>query len=127
MSPETIKQVIVDYFAATRAMDLEAWLATFADDAISYEPETSPLASYAALSQFFQNIAGLFEQVGLTEEDIFITGNQAAVKWKGQGVGKNGKAVIFEGIDIFEVNNAGKIQKMWGYWNPAAMMAQLQE
>jgi len=126
MSPEIIQQVIADYFAATRAMNLSAWLATFAEDAISYEPETPPLEGHPALSQFFQNIAGLFEQVGLTEENIFITGNQAAVKWKGQGVGKNGKTVIFAGIDIFEVNNAGKIQKMWAYWSPAAMMAELQ-
>jgi steroid Delta-isomerase len=62
----------------------------------------------------------------LTEDSIFITGNQAAVKWTGNGVGKNGHQVKFEGIDVFEVNTAGKIQRMWAYWNPVAMIAQLQ-
>ena len=31
-----------------------------------------------------------------------------------------------EGIDIFEFNDRGTIQMMWGYWDPADMMAQLQ-
>jgi len=44
----------------------------------------------------------------------------------GRGTGKNGRQVIFEGIDVFEINQDGKIQTMWGCWDPAAMMAQLQ-
>jgi steroid Delta-isomerase len=126
MSTQAIQRVVAEYFAATRDMDLDAWLSTFALDAISYEPESLALTSHAALSQFFQNIASAFEKVGLQEESIFITGNQAAVKWTGYGVGKNGRAVTFEGIDVFEVNEVGKIQKMWAYWNPLAMIAQLQ-
>ena len=127
MSPETIQKVVVDYFAATRSMDLDAWLATFAQDAISHEPgHEPPLQGHAALSQFFQGIAGAVESVGLKEDHIFINGNKAAVKWTGHGVGKNGVAVMFEGIDVFEINESGKIQTVWGYWNPAAMLAQLQ-
>jgi steroid delta-isomerase len=49
------------------------------------------------------------------------------VKWTGRGTGKNGRTVTFEGIDILEVNAAGKIQTIKGYWDPAAMMAELME
>ncbi|BAY07662.1 nuclear transport factor 2 family protein [Calothrix sp. NIES-2098] len=126
MSSEVIQKVIAEYFAATRAMDLNTWLSTFAPDAISYEPERPALTNHDALSKLFQDIAGLFEKVGLQEESIFITNNQAAVKWTGYGIGKNGREVTFEGIDIFEINELGKIQKMWAYWHPAAMIAQLQ-
>lgn len=127
MSTDAINQIIASYFAAIRAMDVEAWVATFDEDIISYEPSsTSPLKGLAAMSQFFQSIAGEFEKLGLTEDQIFIVGNEAAVKWTGYGIGKNGREVTFEGIDIFEVNAAGKIQTQRAYWNPAAMMAQLQ-
>ncbi|MFH7028821.1 MAG: nuclear transport factor 2 family protein [Heteroscytonema crispum UTEX LB 1556] len=126
MSLEVIQKVVADYFAATRSMDIEAWLGTFAEDAVSYEPDSLPLKGHADLSQFFQNIAGAFEKVGLTEENVFIADNQAAVKWVGRGIGKNGREVIFEGIDVFQMNEAGKIQTIWAYWNPSAMMAQLQ-
>ena len=127
MSTEAIQKAVADYFAAIRAMDLEAWIATFAPDAISYDPVgTAPHCGHEALRQFFQGIAGAFEQVGLTEDQVFIAGGEAAVKWTGRGVGKNGRAVTFEGIDIIEVNSQGKIQTVRSYWNPAALMAELQ-
>ena len=36
-----------------------------------------------------------------------------------------GREVRFEGIDLIEVNEAGKIQNLYAYWNPAEMIAQL--
>ena len=38
MSPEVVSQAIKDYFAAIRAMNKQAWLNTFAEDAISHDP-----------------------------------------------------------------------------------------
>ena len=52
-------------------------------------------------------------------------GNGAAVKWTGHGTSTSGREVNFEGIDIFEVNDDGKIQTVRAYWNPAEMIAQL--
>jgi len=108
-------------------MDVDAWLATFAEDAVSEDPVGGvPLIGHTAMRQFFLGMIGLFEQVGLTEEFVNIVGKVVAVKWTGKGVGKNGKAVMFEGIDIFELNDAGLIQHLKAYWNPAAMIAELQ-
>jgi steroid delta-isomerase len=56
---------------------------------------------------------------------VFVAGNGAAVKWTGRGTSTNGKEVKFEGIDVFEVAEDGKIQNVWAYWNPAEMIAQL--
>jgi steroid delta-isomerase len=121
-----MQQTVAAYFAAIRAMDAQAWVATMAEDAISHEPDNPPLQGHIALGQFFQGLADTFETVGLTEEFVSIVGNQAAVKWRGQGVGKNGRAVTFEGIDLFEFNADGKIQTLYAYWDPAAMMRDLQ-
>jgi steroid delta-isomerase len=126
VSPTAIQSVVGQYFAATRSLDLTAWLGTFAEDAISYEPGNPPLQGHDALGRFFQAIAGAFEHVGLQEEFVSIQGNQAAVKWIGHGKGKNGREVTFEGIDLFEIGNHGKIQTLRGYWDPAGMMAELQ-
>ena len=127
MSTDAIRKVVSAYFAATRAMNMEAWVDTFADNAISHDPVGGPpLEGHDSLRQFFQGITQAFETVGLIEDKVFISGNGAAVMWTGRGVGKNGREVTFEGIDVFEVNAEGKIQKLWAYWDPAAMMAQLQ-
>jgi steroid Delta-isomerase len=126
MSTEMVHKAVTAYFAATRAMDAGAWVETFAEDGTSYDPAAPPATGHTALRQFFEGIAGAFSRVGLTEDNVFVVGREAAVKWTGRGVGHNGREVVFEGIDFFEINEAGKIQTLRAYWNPAALMAQLQ-
>ena len=126
MSPEIISQVVKDYFAAIRAMDEQAWINTFATDAISHDPVGAPpIVGHARLAEFFQTITSAFKEVGLTEEDVFVAGNGAAVKWSGRGISQRGRKAHFDGIDVFEINDAGKIQTVHAYWNPAEMMSQL--
>lgn len=126
MSPEVVSKVVKEYFAATRAMDKAAWVNTFAENAISHDPVGAPtLEGHDKLSEFFESITNAFKDVGITEDDVFIAGKFAAVKWTGRGTSKQGKKVHFEGIDVFEVNEQGKIQTLHAYWNPAEMVAQL--
>jgi steroid Delta-isomerase len=126
MSPEIVSKAVKAYFAAIRSMDEQAWVNTFAEDAISYDPVGAlPIIGHQRLAEFFQTITAGFKEVGLTEDEVFIAGNGAAVKWTGRGVSKQGHKAHFEGIDVFEVNEAGKIQTLHAYWNPAEMVAQL--
>lgn len=126
MSPEIISQAIKNYFAALRAMNQNAWVNTFAEDAISHDPVGAPaIEGHQQLAEFFQSITAAFKEVGLTEDQVFVAGNQAAVKWTGTGISKQGNKVRFEGIDVFTINEAGKIQALEAYWNPAEMVAQL--
>jgi steroid delta-isomerase len=127
MTPEDISKGVKAYFAAIRAMDVEAWVATFAPDAVSYDPVGAPpTVGHEALRQFFNAIAGAFEKVSFAEDHVFIAGDGAAVKWTAHGRGKNKRDVRFEGIDIFEFNEQGLIQTARSYWNPAEVMMQLQ-
>ena len=126
MSPETVSQTVKDYFAALRAMNQQSWVDTFAADGVSHDPVGAPpIIGHEKLAEFFQSVTAAFKEVGLTEDDVFIVGNFAAVKWTGRGISKQGRKVHFEGIDIIEMNDAGKIQTLRAYWNPAEMMAQL--
>jgi steroid delta-isomerase len=126
MSPEVVSKAVRAYFEAIRAMDQQAWVNTFAQDAISYDPVGAlPTQGHQKLGEFFKTITGGFKEVGLTEDQIFVAGSGAAVKWTGRGVSKQGRKVHFEGIDIFEVNESGKIQTLHAYWNPAEMLGQL--
>ncbi len=126
MSPEVVSKAVKAYFAALRAMDQQAWVNTFAEDAVSYDPVGAPpIEGHQKLGEFFQTITAAFKKVGLTEDNVFVAGNAAAVKWTGRGISKQGKKVHFEGIDVIEVNEAGRIQTLHAYWNPAEMVAQL--
>jgi steroid delta-isomerase len=126
MSPEVIAKTVKAYFAALRAMDQQAWVNTFAEDAVSHDPVGAlPINGHQKLGEFFQTITAAFKEVSLTENDVFIAGNNAAVKWTGKGTSKQGRAVHFAGIDVFTINEAGKIETLHAYWNPAEMVAQL--
>lgn len=128
MTPEAMQTLITRYFSATRAMDLDAWLACFANDAVSHDPYgTPPIRGTDGLRKFFLSVATAFKEIGFTERLVIVTGNRAAVTFIAQGIGNNGKRATCEGGDIFEFNDRGTIQTMWGYWAPAAMMAQLQK
>jgi steroid delta-isomerase len=118
---------IAAYFAATRAMDREAWVRTFAGDGATHDPaDAPPRKGRAALLEFFDGILGLTEKIGLTEDHVFVCGDTAAVKWTGRGIGKNKKPFKFEGIDVFEIDPNGKIKTIHAYWDPPQLMAQLQ-
>ena len=127
MTSENVPAVVARYFSAIGEMDPDAWAACFAQQGTSYEPGSpTPLQGRTALRQFLAEVLGAFEKITMTQDHVFLSGNRVAVKFTGRGTGKNGRAVVFEGIDVFEINQEGKVQTMWGYWNPAAMMAQLQ-
>ena len=96
-------------------------------DAVSHDPYGAPpFKERPDLRQFFLNVAKAFTEIGFTEDYVAVTGNRAAVKFTVRGVGTNGNTVTGEGIDVFEFNDRGTIQTMWGYWDPAALIARLQ-
>ena len=126
VAPDRISHVVRAYFLAIRAMDADAFANTFAEDGTTFDPVGSPgITGRAAIREFLQTICKNFQSVGLTEDCVFVAGNGAAVKWTGRGISSNGKEVKFEGVDVFEVNEDGKIQTVRAYWNPAEMIAQL--
>jgi steroid Delta-isomerase len=123
---DKISNAVRNYFLAIRAMDADAFANTFAEDGTTFDPVGAPgITGRDAIRGFLQNICKNFKSVGLTEDYVFVAGNGAAVKWTGRGISAGGKEVKFEGVDVFEVNDDGKIQTVRAYWNPAEMIAQL--
>ena len=123
---EAIETIIAAYFANIAAMNPEGWVENFAEDAVSYDPVGEPPTKiHEGFRQFIGQLQAVFEKLEPITEHIFVAGNEAAVKWTMHGLSKSGKSVTFEGITIFEINQASKIQTTRAYWNPAQMVAQL--
>jgi steroid delta-isomerase len=126
ISADRISRAVRGYFLAIRAMDADAFANAFAENGTTHDPHGSTaITGRAGLREFFQSICQNFKSVALTEDLIFVAGDSAAVKWTGKGTSTNGREVKFEGIDVLEVNEDGKIQTVHAYWNPAEMIAQL--
>ena len=126
VSPDKISRAVRAYFLAIRAMDPDAIANTFAEDGTTCDPMGAPpISGRAGIREFFVSIFKNFKSAALTEDLVFVAGNGAAVKWTGTGTSASGKEVKFEGIDVFEINQDGKVQNIRAYWNPAEMIAQL--
>jgi steroid Delta-isomerase len=126
LEPERISRAVRGYFLAIRAMDPEAFANSFAEDGTTYDPVGTPgVTGRDGLREFLASICKNFKTVGLTEDHVFVAGNSAAVKWTAKGTSNNGRQVRFEGIDVIELNEDGKIKTVHAYWNPAEMIAQL--
>jgi pimeloyl-ACP methyl ester carboxylesterase/ketosteroid isomerase-like protein len=122
--PDTISR----FYQALRANDVEAWLETFAPDAESQDPVgTPPIQGHQALRQFFTDLLANFARFdGLAEEECFPAGNAVAVRWTGRGLSRDGQPVVFTGIDVFELNVAGRIQSLRAYFDLSSLARQLQ-
>src|SRR5260221_3225868 len=126
VAPDNVSRAVRAYCLAMRAIDADAFPNAFAEDGTTCHPMgTPPISGRPAIREFLQSICKNFKSVGLTEDSVFVAGNGAAVKWIGSGTSANGKEVRFEGIDVFEIDQDGKIQNLWAYWNPAEIIAQL--
>ena len=128
MSVETIENLVKAYFANMEAMNPLGWQAIFAADATIQDPVGSPPSNpQEDAEKFFGLLSSLFDKLELSQDNLFIAGNSAAVKWTMQVTGKNGRQASTEGISILEINDAGKIQNVSSYWSEASLMAKLKE
>ena len=123
----TLEQTVAEYFAAIRSMDVERCVAVFTHDAEQHDPVgASPNIGHDAIRAFFTQIFSGFPSVSLVEDAVYANGSSAAVKWTGKGTAHTGKHVSFDGIDVIDCDQAGKIVRVRAFWNPAPVMAALQ-
>lgn len=122
MSREIVEQTLNAYYAALNDLAPDAFVDTFAPDAVSNDPVGAPPnEGHAGIRQFINGIAGAFSKVDMSQDFTSIAGDRAAVKWTVNGVLGDGRSVTFEGIDVFELGADGKIQRLWGYWDPSVL------
>ena len=123
----TTAEAVRMYFAAIRSLDVDRFVDVFAPDAVSHDPVgASPHVGHEGIRSFFAGVSAAFSELDLSEADVFVCGTSAATKWTGSGTGRNGKQVRFEGIDVFECDDTGKIVQVRVFWDPKPVMAVLQ-
>lgn len=122
-----IQRTIHAYFAAIRAQDREAWVRCFEETACTHDPVgMPPVVGHAGLRQFFDTIVGLTTAVALMEEEVYVCGDEAAIKWTGRGLAKKtGEPFMFDGIDVMRFAPDGRIREVRAYWDAPRLFAQL--
>lgn len=116
------------YTRAISSGDRQAFLDCFSDTpALHHEDPAGspPHRTREEIGGFWDNITGLFESVSLEFEECYPAGREVALKFRGRGRGKNGKAVEFPGIDVIQFDEHCKIVRLRAFWDAQQTLALL--
>ncbi|CAM03710.1 steroid delta-isomerase [Saccharopolyspora erythraea NRRL 2338] len=114
------KKVAIAYCERVTAGDVEGILELFEPDAVIEDPVgTGPVAGHDALREYYRNIVDNYgsrietgEARG-SHEDTFVALPIVVTATIG------GKASVVNSVDVFEINDACRITRMWAYWGPS--------
>lgn len=122
VSKALVRRAVADYFAAIRALDAEAWVATFDAQAARFGPDGTPCEGHVELRALLETMREQVEWISIREDLVLVSGDGAAVKWSGHWKPRNSAEVDIQGIEVFEVGPDGKIRTVWAYREAAAMV-----
>jgi ketosteroid isomerase-like protein len=126
VSPQDVRERVLDYYAAVTSGDIDRIAAMFAAAAEMRDPVGQPPATDdAARRQRYEGIPAVFESFAMTAEAVEPGGNEAAARWQARGRTKTGREVAFAGISLFEFDGQGRIARMSAFWDRQALAASL--
>ncbi|MEO1297457.1 MAG: nuclear transport factor 2 family protein [Cyanobacteria bacterium J06636_16] len=115
----TVESWVRSYFKASQSGDAQVWFATFAEGAVVEDPVgTPPKSTREEILAQGTGFVEAFKQVGLYESFIHVNGLEAVAMWTGRAITHDDQSLSFEGIDLFEFNETGKITLLRGFWTP---------
>jgi steroid delta-isomerase len=123
---ELCREAIRGYFEAIRAGEVEALVALFSPEVEFNDPVGTPvLHGHDGVRRFHKGLTRAWERLDMQVEAAFIRGQRGAAHWSAEGKSTSGKDIAFEGINLFEVDEAGKINRLEGYWDFEDVVGQM--
>lgn len=119
-TPEQVRAAVDAYCAAYAASDRAAFLDAFADDGVVLDPVGTPEhVGREARAEFWDGVHGMAESISFDVHHVHVCAEQAAMVFTiNAHIGDGGMAI--DAVDVFRVNDAGKIAQVSAYWDMAA-------
>lgn len=116
-SPEQVQAAVDAYVAAYTADDRDAFLDAFADDGVIEDPVGSPAhTGRDARGAFWDTVHQLTERMTFDVKDVVVCGSEAAMVFRIHA-GTADAGIVLDAVDIFQVDDDGKIASMRAYWD----------
>jgi steroid Delta-isomerase len=116
-SPEQVQAAVEAYVAAYQENDRDAFLDVFATDGVIVDPVgTLPHAGREARGAFWDTVHQLTERMTFDVKDVVVCGDEAAMVFRIHA-GAADAGIVLDAVDIFEVDDDGKIASMRAYWD----------
>ena len=117
-SPEQVRAAVDAYVAAYGKNDRDAFLDAFADDGVIVDPVgTPPHAGREARGAFWDTVHQMTERMTFDVKDVVVCGSEAAMVFRDPRRRRATPGSVMDAVDIFEVDDDGKITSMRAYWD----------
>jgi ketosteroid isomerase-like protein len=118
----TAAQATVEaYFRALGEANEDEFGALFTDDAWFCDP----IGGKPGVAKFLRGMRRAWSTFASTPTRVFVRGNRATAHWTASGRSQTGNDIVFDGIDLFEIADDGRICRVEGYWDIEAVMRQM--
>lgn len=117
-TPEHMTEIVNRYMAAINAGDMHAVMDLYSDNAAVEDPAGTEPKTGADILSFYQNAFSGGAKVELTD-NIRISAKTAAFAFRADIGQPDGKLLTVEVIDVFEFDDAGKVEKMTAHFGPS--------
>jgi steroid Delta-isomerase len=116
-TPEQVRAAVDAYVEAYRRNDRDAFLATFARDAVWHDPVGAPPhEGHAGIGAFWDQAHQMAEKIVLEPTDVIVCGDEAAMVFTINAETAGG-ALTFDAVETFLVGEDGKITLLKAYWD----------
>lgn len=125
-NPAVTESAARRYFAAVGQAERDAFVALFHADVHFEDPVGSGvLLGHEGVARFHKGLARAWSSLQMTPTALHVRGQRAAVAWQAVGQSQTGKAIDFDGIDVLDVDEAGLITRVEGYWDLESVIARM--
>lgn len=123
---EVLNRVVDEYFRLISKFDKENWIKLFAEDGFIEDPLGSrPYIGHDQLGIFFKGVLRFFSEFNMKIETKQLEQDAVKVNWKTNATSYNGKNLVFNGTEVFKINDKGEIMSAQVLWDPVVIAEQL--
>jgi ketosteroid isomerase-like protein len=103
--------------------DVDRYVSLMAEDVAIDDPSAPRTTGREAARKFAEGLLGLCSEVAFLDRKVFVAGRSAAMRFTLRCRTASGKEAVVDGIDVFEVNEAGLVQSCKSYYDPTPLGA----
>ena len=116
VATDVVQDAVAAYVRGFRDKDRDGYVAAFTQDAVQTDPVGGPSnRGIDAIAAFWDVVFGLCDHIDFDERELYINNNQAALVFSLVQHRKDGSRVALDGVDIFVVDDAGRILSVTGH------------
>lgn len=123
---DAINTAVNGYFDAISSFDQAKWISLFSEKGYMEDPVGSrPYIGHDQLAIFFKGVIRFFSELSMTIDSKHLEEDSVKIIWKAKAKSFNGKEIIFNGIEVFKINDNGEIMSAQVEWDPSIIAEQL--